>query len=329
MLILDVKLENRLFDSLQSAAEAAAGDPQSLRQSLERIVQTEDVFRSEQRLISQDLEAWFEVGPMASSPMFWAKQTALRAYIEQRLDLSVAALSPFVPQLPVDETRTLTVYLIPGFAHCYGPTEGVQLFALRAGAVPAEALLFLIHVYYHEISSLFYTETSRRAANDSDTAELFRHWLLLLIQNEGLANYVVLESLLALQAQGCPFAYFTYAGLVRNREATAKAMTFCREIISQLTDSNFYTMRGHISTILKNPRLPVINLVGIHLAEAIAASFSERTLLAVADREPQEFFRLFSDTGDQLCQYLFGPHGEAALAFGLLKLDQVSPGRGG
>lgn len=329
MFRLDVRLENRLFDALESAAAAAAGDAQVLRQSLEKIVLTEEVFRSEQQLILQNLETWFEVEPMATSLVFWAKQTALRTYIEQHVDQSVAALSPYVPAVPADHpSRILTVYLVPGFAQCYGPTEGLQIFGLRADADPAEALLFLTHIYYHEISSLFYSETSRRAAANPDTVELFKHWLLLLIQNEGLANYAVFASLLDLPAQGRPFAYFKYAGLVHNTEATAKAMTLCREILSQLNNNNFHYLRNHISDMLKNPKLPVINLVGIHLAEAIAATFGECVLLTVADREPQEFFRLYSATGDPLCQYLFGSHGEASPVFGLLGPDQVPSKRG-
>lgn len=299
---LNVRLENRLFDSLQSVAEAASGDVQCLRQSLEKIVLTEEVFKSEQQLILQDIKSWFEVEEMVASPTFWLKQREMRAYLEQRVDESVAALCPYLPPLAIDRTMELAVYLLPGFVLCYGRAEGVQLFALRANAEPAEALLFLIHVYYHEISCLFYTETSRRAAENPKTVELFRHWLLLLIQNEGLANYAILKSLLDLRSWSEAFVYFKYASLVHDTEATIKALTVCRKIMAQLNDDNFHYLRSQISNILKNPRLPVINLVGIHLAEAIAAAFGEHVLLAAADREPQEFFRLYSETGDPLCQ---------------------------
>src|SRR5262249_27411945 len=154
------------------------------------------------------------------------------------------ALTPYLPSPPGDHTKAMAVYLLPGLTRCYGSTEGVQMFGLRAGADPEEALLFLTHVYYHEISSLFYTATPRRAEDDRSSLELFRHWLLQLIQDEGLANYAVLGPVLGLRARGRPFAYFTYAGLIHSAEATARAMSICRETIGPLAEDNFPELRG-------------------------------------------------------------------------------------
>jgi hypothetical protein len=324
---LSVRLEAHLFDALQAVARSAGKDVQVLRKALEEIVRTEDVFEAERELIFSDIGSWFDIEAMALSPEFWVKQAALRAYLERCVEQSVAALAPYLPASPSGPARSLTVHLIPGFTKCYGPTEGVQLFALRAEAQVEEALLFLIHVYYHEISSLFYTETSRRAVDESPTTEMFKHWLLLLIQNEGLANYIVLKPLLQLRDDGCEFSYFTYANLVHREELTARAMTLCREILSHINDDDYsQILRGHVTDFLKNPRLPIINLVGIHLAEAIAATFSERELFSVANREPQEFFRMYSETGDRLCPSLFGPQWESAKLFGLMRRSAFGSG---
>lgn len=314
---LSVRVEMRLFDAIQAAAQRAKGDIQALRQEVEAIVLSEDLFKIEREVTSANLGSGFDLEAMATAPDFWVRQAALRDYVERRVEQSVADLAPYLPASQSSAETLLSVYLIPGFTKCYSPTAGVQLFALRAEANPEEALLFLIHVYYHEVSSLFYTETSRRAAANPVTAELLKHWLLLLIQNEGLANYVVLDSLMRLRASGIHFAYFTYASLVCEPEPTARSMSLCRKILSLIDESNSLTLRSHILEYLKDPRLPVMNLVGIYLSQAIAATFNERELLAVADREPQEFFRLYGETGDCLSQYLFGPHGEAASLFGL------------
>jgi len=323
----DLKLDTRLYDAARAAAVAAAGDVGRLRRSLAEVVEVEDVFHAQRPLIGEQLDDWFDLQAMASGADFWAKQAVLRGHIEQHLAPSAAAVLPFTPDLPGEQSWGLTVHLVPGLAHCYGPREGVQVFALRAGADPAEALLFLIHVYYHELAALFYTPASRRAASSQANAELLRHWLLLLIQNEGLANHVVLPQLLQLRARGCRFTYFTYAGLVEDRTATARAMTVCRETLALLSERTFPTLHPHVFAILKNPGMPVINLIGIHLAEAIARRFGEATLLAVADREPQEFFRLYAATSDPLCPELFGPAGEAAAAFGLHPGDLIVAGR--
>jgi hypothetical protein len=314
---LSVRLEHRLFDSVRRAAQNARGDARRLKRSLERIVLEDEAFDSEREVISSSVESWFEIELMTSSPTFWAKEAVLREHLEHRAGQSAAALTPYLPANASRLARDLTVHLVPGFLKCYGSAEDSQIFGLRAEADPEEALLFLIHVYYHEVSSLFYTETSRRAAAGPSTAELFKHWLLLLIQNEGLANYVVLEPLIKLRDAGHPLYYFTYAGSVRDEGQTAKAMTLCRKILSSIDEDNFHALSGRIADLLKNSRLPVINLVGIHLAEAVAATFGEREMFSVAEREPQEFFRLYSETGDEFRECLFGPRLELAPLFGL------------
>lgn len=45
-----------------------------------------------------------------------------------------------------------------------------------------EVYLFLVHVYYHELSNLYDTPLSRRAASGPTTPDLLRHFLLTLIR---------------------------------------------------------------------------------------------------------------------------------------------------
>ncbi len=317
MLQLNVCLETRLFDAIQDVTRCVKGDVHVLRKTMEGIVTAEDIFQTERELILADLDSHFDFASMAKPGEFWTKQTALRAYIEQHREQSVAAFEAYLPSSQVSVAKSMVVYLIPGFSKCYSPIDGVQLFGLRTAASPEETLLFLIHVYYHEISSHFYTETSRRAVAKPNTPELFKHWLLLLIQNEGLANYVVLDSVLDLRARGIHFSYFTYANFISDRDATARSMSLCRKILSLIDDSNLPALQGHILQSLKDPRFPVINLVGIYLSQTIAATFDQPKLLSVADREPQEFFRMYNETGDCLRNYLFGPNGEAGSLYGL------------
>jgi hypothetical protein len=91
-------------------------------------------------------------------------------------------------------------------------------------------------------------------------------------------------------------------------------MSACRDLLSTLDDATVRHVSRRVSAVLKNPRLPVINLIGIHMAEVIAARDGERALLDVDGLEPEEFFLRYADTGDALCTHLFGPDGGAAPA---------------
>jgi hypothetical protein len=125
----------------------------------------------------------------------------------------------------------------------------------------------------------------------------------------------VLEPMLALRNDHYCFSYFKYADLVGRRDATISAMLLCRQIVSRIDDMNFEYLRAHISELLKNPKLPLINLLGIHLAQAIAREFGTCELFAVAGAEPQDFFRLYEETSDDLKEHLFGAKGEAKEMF--------------
>jgi hypothetical protein len=315
MLTLQVRLDADAYDQLERAAQGAAGDEAAMRRAVLELVGRIPVFSSQARIITDELDAWFDI-PSMSSPDFWRQQREIRTHIERNLDDSIQALERFLPDVEGAGPIPMAIHLVPGFAKCYGASPGHQIFGLRTNADPQEALLFLIHVYYHETSPLFYSETSRQADAGQKTVALLKHWLLLLIQNEGVANHIVLPQLLELRNRGCNFTYFTYAPMIGNQEAAAAAMAACREIVTRLDERTLETVRRRLSQVLKNPALPVANLVGIHLAEAIASARGEAAL-TVAGREPQQFFQLYRETNDPLRAHLFGPGDEAAPALGL------------
>jgi hypothetical protein len=82
--------------------------------------------------------------------------------------------------------------------------------------------------------------------------------------------------------------------------------------VGKLDGHTVHALRGRVSEILKNPRLPVINLVGIRMAEAIATEFGPRELLDSATADPRQFFALYERTGDELRAHLFGSDGALA-----------------
>lgn len=318
---LEVEIKTGAYEAIKQAAVEAGSDEAQLRKSLQKIVSADEALGSEAALILSDLDTWFTVAPMLSSPAWWQEQERVRAHFEEQAQPAVRLLIPFLPEGCDELNAKLTVHLVPGFFHCYGPRDGVQVFGIRPGAEPAEALLFLVHVYYHELSSLFYTQKSAAVSRAQLGPDDLKHWLLLLIQNEGLANYVVLDQLLALLPERESFAYFTYARVIHDTQATAQAFTFLRRLMEQLDEHTWAALQGRITEILKDPRLPVINLAGIRMAEAIAHASGEPTLLQ-ARREPQEFFRLYANSGDDLVGVLFGPTLSSAAAFGL---DSMEP----
>ncbi|MFN2496955.1 MAG: DUF5700 domain-containing putative Zn-dependent protease [Pseudonocardiaceae bacterium] len=313
MLEIDVELSRAVYDTVRRAASGAAGVPGRLTAALARVVMGRPEFGSQAPHIACDPQAWFAVSRM-SDAAFWSGQERLYGYLDEHLAASVDVLAPYLPAVTDMRRVPIAVHPVPGLTTCYGAPHGGQLFGLYDGADPREMLLFLSHTYFHELSSTLNSERSRQAEADPRSADRFRHWLLLLIRNEGIANYAVLGPLRQLRSTGIEFRYFTYAGLVDNRDATAAAMSACRDLLSTLDDATVRHVSRRVSAVLKNTRLPVINLIGIHMAEAIAARDGERALLDVDGLEPEEFFLRYADTGDALCTHLFGPDGAAVPA---------------
>lgn len=308
---LEVTADTSLFDDVRAAHLTAGADHAALRAGLGLVLSRRAGLGQDAAFTGAHVDDWFDVGAMTAAG-FWPEQEAIRSHIEHNLAASVSWIEPGFPVLPRDDILRLRAVLLPGFCYCFGPAAGIQLFGLYPGATPQEALLFLAHTYYHEATSVFATEETRAAEHDPTTVGRFLHWLLSLIRNEGLANFAVLDRVLTLRDQGCDFRYFSYAGMIGNSDAAAAAMRACRELVGKLDGHTVHALRGRVSEILKNPRLPVINLVGIRMAEAIAREFGQRELLDSATADPRQFFALYERTGDELRAHLFGSDGALA-----------------
>jgi hypothetical protein len=306
ILRLDVRPDTSLFGEIRAIGLSAGADRVALRARLARAVAVSGILDTDPAFLGESIDEWFDVEAMATAG-FWAGQDAIRSHIEANLAASVSWVEPAFPALPQDGVLRLRAVLLPGFRYCFGPAAEVQLFGLYPGAMPAEAVLFLAHTYYHEASSIFATQDTRAAERDPTTASRFLHWLLSLIRNEGLANFAVLDRILLLRDQGCDFRYFTYADMIGRPEPAAAAMRACRELAAKLDQRTVHAIHGRMNEILKNPRLPIINLVGIRMAEAISRELGRQELLDCATAEPQRFFALYEQTGDALREQLFGP----------------------
>jgi hypothetical protein len=303
MIDLDVHVETRLFDRTEECA--AGGNPDELRAALGQLVSGEPEFGAEGQGIANEPEHWFPLRQMGQAS-FWARQRALLDYLQARMPESVMAIRPFVPPVPDDRRAVVVVDPVPGLRTCYGNGRGHQIFGLYDGAAPEEMLLFLSHTYYHELTNLIATPASRQAEAAPTTGARLRHLLMLLTRNEGIANYAVLAKLRELRSAGTEFRYFTYAPMVDDPAAVSKALGACRELLQRISDDTVTALLPRVKKAFKNPRLPIINLVGIHLADAIVRHLGEVALLDVAGREPQEFFRLYARTRDPGSEILFG-----------------------
>jgi hypothetical protein len=314
MLTVDVKVSRDVYESLANACGPCFGEPARLPGELSAALAVLPGLGRESARMAATPGTWFDVGSMAE-PGFWDGQRALCDYIVEHVDESVAVIAPYFPHTPDARTVPVMVHPVPGLTGCYGLPAGGQLFGLFEGADAREMLLFLSHTYYHELSETLHTENSRRAEADHGTAGSFRTYLLQLIRNEGIANYAVLAELRRLRADNIAFRYFTYAGLIDNPGATARAMAACRQLLTALDEQTVEWVSRRVSATLKNPRLPVINLIGIHMADAVAAHHGERALLDVDQREPEEFVALYAESGDALVEELLGAGREATPAF--------------
>jgi hypothetical protein len=300
-----------IYTALEKAARGCSGDPGALPAAIAGVVSGNPVFGSEAPSIVRSPQRWFNL-PRMSDPLFWAGQQALCDYIGAHLTESVGTVVPHLPRNGGDRVHRIVVYPVPGLTECYGAAGGAQLFGLYEGADPREMLLFLSHTYYHEISAVLSTPAAREAETNPVSAERFRKWMLLLIRNEGIANHAVLDVMRRLRAESIGFRYFKYTALVDSTAAAARAMSACRHLLTGLDRETVERVNRRVSKVLKNPRLPVINLIGIQMAEAVARHHGERVLLDVDQREPEEFFVLYARTGDALRDDLFGANGAGA-----------------
>jgi len=274
------------------------------------LVDSTSEFGARRDEIHRDPAQFFPIDRV-STPDFWQGQERLLAHLRDNLARSVTLIERYFP--PVADRREIdvTVVAVPGLTICYGAGGATQVFGLFDGAEPAEALLFLAHTHYHELSERLRYPAPPDGREEDAAAGSLRRLIMQLIRNEGVANYAVLPSLRRLREAGVTLRYFDYAPLVDNVAATTRAMIACRELVGQITSETVGRLLPKVDASFKNPRLPIINLVGIHMAEAIAVHHGEPALLDVDGRSPEEFFLLYEASDDELRKHLFGSGGFA------------------
>jgi aspartate/methionine/tyrosine aminotransferase len=315
MLELDVTLDEAVFASVSLAATTATDDDQ-LAAAISALAEKEPVFGANRRAISASPGKFFPLSRMRDEA-FWHHQRALLAHMREHLGDSVRAVIPFLPPVPDERPVPVTVHPVPGFTSCYGSSGGHQVFGLFDGADAREMLLFCSHTYMHEAAGHINTRRSAQAEADPRTADALIHLILMLIRNEGVANFAVLEGVRALLADGVSLPYFDYAHMIDDDRATRHAMAACRQLLARVRTLPAAQTGPRVTEAFKNPKLPVINLVGIRTAEAIAGRYGVGTLVDIADADPQEFFECYARTDDPLAAELFGSGGEHRDLFGV------------
>lgn len=307
MFRVEAVLDDRLFRSLRTSLPHIGVNREDAAAKLSDIVASSPQFGPKQHEIAGDPTIWFELDYLAE-PDFWPGQDRLYEHVVDCLTSAATLIEPYFPPVKDDLLIKVTVLPVPALTNCYGAGDGRQVFGLRYDADPAEAVLFLAHTYYHELSE--HLDYGLPDEPPPDRAEALRRLIMQLIRNEGIANYAVLTKLRELRARhadvGYDFKYFDYAGLIDNPAASSRALTACRELLAQITPTTVDRLLPRVEASFKNPKLPIINLVGIHLAEAIARFHGEQVLLDVNAHPPEDFFRDYEATGDPLREYLLG-----------------------
>jgi hypothetical protein len=220
------------------------------------------------------------------------------AYLTDRLPTSIAHASPIFPDTPDDLHHRVTVAFVPLGRIMAGVRSGLQLFSLFPDADPFEAYLFLVHVYYHEVSDLFAAASATEFTVARESASDLRRWLRLLIRNEGIGNYVVLDDLLEFRqaSPGYDFKYFTYAPHIGSEAHLAASIRLLNQVFEGVTDANVSHFSENVNLLLKNKALPIINLVGIHMATAVARTHGVDALRNVFGKDAEAFFALYAST---------------------------------
>ena len=241
----------------------------------------------------------FNLNRLPASAVDFARVRASADYLAAHLERSVRHISAFLSPNTPPSTYNLTVILLPFAKYNFGPREGLQLFSLHPDASSEETYLFLTHVYYHELTPISYTARCRRCASSPASGADLKYSLRLLIRNEGIANYAVLDELVQLIAKNpdCPLRYFTYAPLIGNKDFLDRALVLFDTLLAQVGDGPLASHDGQLIAQLKNGFVPVINLIGIQMATAIAGHFGVETLIDVYQQEADAFFRLYAETG--------------------------------
>jgi hypothetical protein len=197
----------------------------------------------------------------------------------------------------------LTTRLVPGTRLCYGLPGGGQVFGVVPGASIEEACCFLEHTFYHELSGQWASERTAASEREQRTSAMVITWILSLVRNEGVANFYCLDEL---SRMGRPerWTYFTYAPLIGRVEATLTSLTKLARVLELVTQKGVADATAFVNGTLKNPDLPLINLVGIHLATTIVAIGGDSALAELCHGEPEHFLAAWLESGDPLVDAL-------------------------
>jgi hypothetical protein len=230
------------------------------------------------------------------------------SFIDLNLPKSIQHINQWLPEVEDDVSHTVTVAFLPLGNYTFSPKLSLQLFSLDPSASPIETYLFLVHVYYHELSYLNETAKGRRCSLEQSSAEDFREWVRLLIRNEGIGNYAVLEDLIQFRDTypDYSFRYFSYAKKIGDPVLLQGAVRILTRVFTAVDDNNVAQFRNGINKIFKNEGLPIINLIGIHMAESIVKHHDSATLKNVYQKEAGDFFGLYGETGAEFAKTLKG-----------------------
>ena len=227
-------------------------------------------------------------------------------YLRDNLTNSISHIHSYFPMTDTEINHELKVTILPYGEINYGPKTSLQLFSIFPDADPYETYLFLIHIYYHEIAFLNYTEYCKECFDSPDSSEKFKHYILTLIQNEGIGNFAVYKELMRFKNENpnYQFKYFTYANDLDDAKKISQSFSLLRQILNDLNDSNFKEYKSKINLILKNKRLPIINLTGTYMANKINEKFGLEKLKNVHKRDALDFFNDYIKTKDVMTKVL-------------------------
>lgn len=312
MLDLHVSLHDAIFRDLRSAL-ASPRDDRDAADRIAAVVADHPEFGAEGLFLSRQPGDYFALAGLRS-PDVWVDHEAKMDHLTDRLTESSDLLSPYLPKITEPVSISIAVHPVPGLTTCYRTPGGGQLLGLYTGADRREMLLYLSHAYYREMTTALQTPASVQAETDPSSPERFRIALMLQIRNEGLAHYVVLRQLRALREEGVEFHYFPYARLIDDTDTVTRALATCGRLLTRLDSSNLRATGAEAARLLKDPQLPLVGVIGVHVAEAVAASHGERALLDLEHREPYDFFSLYADSDDPLRHQLIGVGPHAGIA---------------
>lgn len=241
-------------------------------------------------------------GPARRHAAIIRKMQLTRIFIQKHQLASIKKIQTVFPDVPTEMKHAVHILFMPCGTLSCALQDGIQLFALDPLADPLEANLFLTHVYYHEISSLNYSDAASHYSKSQDTAEELKSWIRLLIRNEGIANFAILKDVSStlMAKRYYRFRYFYYARQLKNHKALRLCVDFLRLMFNRVADRDVAYMKVKINSLLKSKDLSVINILGTHMACCIVRQHGLSALRNVYRKEPEDFFMLYDQCGDTL-----------------------------